>query len=227
MNSQTSTLPFTLWRNMKYVIWTYGLPWSRPGKVDMSLGNLFNHIVNNVPLLETTHWDLSASFSATKGEFPTQPSTSVLQGCGLILNLIQKGFSFKILYTSCQKHSIFYPNQGPVIHPEGMYLTLPDYLAQWFEDQPGLQIGSIDCYHNTSIEWYSKKQGLFNRITGHDHWVRQDQVLNESRGKCWISVRGSVDGKRKIVQKWDNMHWSQPESNLTQITIYFEDYYIV
>jgi hypothetical protein len=52
-----------------------------------------------------------------------------LRGDGLVSNLVQKGLPFQILYPSCQEGTVFYPNRGPVIHPEGKRPTHPDYLA--------------------------------------------------------------------------------------------------
>jgi len=52
-----------------------------------------------------------------------------LQRDGLVLNLIQKGLPFQILYPSRQHGAGFHPHSGPVAHPHGKAPTFRDYQA--------------------------------------------------------------------------------------------------
>lgn len=52
-----------------------------------------------------------------------------LQADGLITRMVEKGLPFKVLYPSCQAGTAFYPNVGPILHPDGRSPTFTDYLA--------------------------------------------------------------------------------------------------
>ena len=79
-----------------------------------------------------------------------------LQGDGLVSNLVRKGLPFQILYPSRQADAIFYPHNGPVIHPEGREPTRVDYLtycldvAQFFKLYPHAHVAAL-C--SGSILW--------------------------------------------------------------------------
>lgn len=52
-----------------------------------------------------------------------------LERNGLISKLVAKGLPFKLLYPSCQRGAVFYPNPGPELHPAGKAPSHGDYLA--------------------------------------------------------------------------------------------------